>query len=115
MGAGNDLSFSRRSDREWVTSLDFSLAGLFSRPVNERPYKMDDYTAGGVLKTLNSNIEAGLLNKVLVVNFKTEYRFPILSDKREAIFYSMDFIRMSGNDGDPVCQIINRLGIKIIL
>ena len=114
-GASNVLSVSLRNDREWLTSLNFSLLGLFSRQDDIRSYKIDDYTVGGVLKTLNSNVEAGLLNHVLLVNFRTEYRFPVFSDKLEAITFNMDITRMSRNGGEPILQIINNLGIKIML
>ncbi len=114
-GANNVMSVSLRNEGEWITSMNFSLLGFFSRPDDIRQYKMDDYTPGGILKAFNSNIEAGSMNKLLLINFKTEYRFPVLTGIREAITFNMDIIRMSRNDGDPVFQIINRLGIKIIL
>jgi hypothetical protein len=114
-GANNVLSVSLRNESEWFTSLNFSLLGFFSRQNDIRPYKMDDYTPGGVLKAFNSNIEPGIMNKVLLINFKTEYRFPVFVDKLEAITFNMGIIRMSRNEGDPVIQIINRFGIKIML
>jgi hypothetical protein len=115
VGAGNALSVAFRNEKEWFTSLNFSLLGFFSRPDDLRDFKMDDYTAAGVLKALNSNLESGLMNKVLHINFKTEYRFPVLNNKREAFIYNIDITRMSGNNGCPVFQIINRIGIKIML
>jgi len=115
IGANNIFSVFLRNESEWFTSLNFSLAGFFSRPEEVRPYKMDDYTAGGVLKAFNSNIEPGLMNNLLQINFKTEYRFPVFITKREAITFNMEILRISGNGGQPVLQIINRIGLKIML
>jgi hypothetical protein len=114
-GANNIITVSLKNKREWFTSLNFSLFSFFSRPDEIRPYKMDDYKPGGILKAFNSNIETGSMNKALQINFKTEYRFPVLTNKREAITFNTDILRMSRNDGVPVFQIINRIGIKIML
>ena len=114
-GANNILSVALKKEREWFTSLNVSLCSLFSRPDKIRPYKIDDYTPGGVLRDFNSNLETGFINNALQINLKTEYRFPVFTSKREAITFSMDILRLSGNDADPVLQIINRIGIKIML
>ncbi len=114
-GLNNILSVSLRHQSEWFTSLNFTLFSLFSRPEEIRPFKMDDSSSGGILKALNSNIEPGLINKVFQLRFKTEYRFPVFVIKREAITFNMDIIHISGNDEQPVFQIINRFGIKIML
>jgi hypothetical protein len=114
-GSNNILSVSLRHESEWFTSLNFSLFGLFSRPEGIRQFKMDDSSFGGILKALNSNIEPGLMNKVFQINFKTEYRFPVFVTKREAITFNMKIIRISDNDEQPIFQIINMFGIKIML
>jgi hypothetical protein len=114
-GANNIISVSLRHESEWFTSLSFPILGFFSRPEDMRPYKMDDSSPGGVLKALNSNIELGSLNKLLLINYKTEYRFPILVNKREAITFNLDILRMSRKEGDPVLQIVTTFGIKIML
>jgi hypothetical protein len=76
---------------------------------------MDDSSFGGILKALNSNIEPGLMNNALQISFKTEYRFPVFVNKREAITYNMDILRFSQKYEHPVLQIIFRVGIKIML
>jgi hypothetical protein len=115
LGASNILcaSFSRK--REWFTFLNFSILGLFSRPDPVRPYKMDNYETGGVWEALNSNVAAGLMNDLLLINYRTEYRFPVFTRLREAITFNMNIARLSRNDGKPVFQIINTFGIKIML
>lgn len=115
LGSSNIFSFSLRHESEWFTSLNFSLFSLFSRPEEIRPFKMDDSSFGGILKALNSNIKPGLMNKVFQINFKTEYRFPVFVKKREAITFNMKIIRISANDEQPIFQIINMFGIKIML
>ena len=114
-GPNNILSLSVKNEREWFTSLDFSLISFFSRPEENRPYKMDDSSLGGILKAMNSNIESGSVNKALQINFKTEYRFPIFVKKREAITYNMKIIRLSQKNEQPVFQVNWQVGIKIML
>jgi len=115
LGPNNILTVKLRNRSEWFTSLNFTLFSLFSRPEEIRPYKMDDSSFGGILEDLNSNIEPGLMNKALQIGLKTEYRFPVFVTKREAITYSMDIIRFSQKEEQPILQIICRLGIKIML
>lgn len=115
VGANNILSVAVRNKSEWFTSLNFSVASLFSRPDEIRPYKMDDNSAMGILSALNSNIETGSMNKLLQINLRTEYRFPVFVNKKEAITFNMDILRLSGNSGQPVLQIINSIGLKIML
>jgi hypothetical protein len=115
IGPDNILSVSLRHESEWFTSLNFSLFGLFSRPEEIRPFKMDDSSFGGIMKALNSKIVPGFMDRNLEINFKTEYRFPVFVTKREAITFTMNVIRISGNDGQPVFQIMNMFGIKIML
>ena len=115
LGLNNIFSVSLRHESEWFTSLSFPIFSLFSRPEEIRPYKMDNSSLDGILRALNSNIEPGLLNKALQINFKTEYRFPVFVNKREAITYNMDIIRLSQKDEHPILQIIYRFGIKIML
>jgi hypothetical protein len=114
-GPNNIISVSLRHESEWFSSLNFSLFSLFSRPEEIRPFKMDDSSFGGIIKALNSNIEPGLMDKVFQINFKTEYRFPVFVTKREAITFNMNIVRISDSDGQPVLQIINMFGIKIML
>jgi hypothetical protein len=114
-GPDNILSLSVKKESEWFTSLDFSLISFFSRPEEIRPYKMDDSSVGGILKAMNSNIETGTVNKALQINFRTEYRFPVFVDKREAITYNMKIIRLSQKNEQPVFQVNWQVGIKIML
>jgi hypothetical protein len=114
-GPNNIVSVSVKNDREWFTALNFSLVSFFSRPEEIRPYKMDDSSVGGIWNSLNSNIETGTVNRAFQINFRTEYRFPVFVDKREAITFDMNIIRLSQKSEQPVFQFIWKAGIKIML
>jgi hypothetical protein len=114
-GPNNILSVSVKHEREWFTSLNFSLVSFFSRPEEIRQYKMDNSSVEGILKSLNSNIEPGSVNRALQINFKTEYRFPVLVNKREALTCDISIIRLSQKSGQPIFQFVWQIGIKIIL
>jgi len=113
-GLNNILSVSVKHENEWFSSLDFSLAGFFSRPEENRLYKMDDSSVEGILKALNSNIESGTVNRALRINFKTEYRFPVFINKREAITFNMNLSRFSRKNEQPVLQLIWQVGVKLM-
>ena len=114
-GPNNILSVSLKNKGEFFTSLSIPLISFFSRPDEVRPFKMDNSSFGGILKSLHSNIETGLLNKAMHINFRAEYRFPVFVTKREAVTFNMDIIRFSRKNEMPLLQIINRIGIKIML
>ena len=114
-GPNNILSLLGKNEREWFTSLDFSLISFLSRPEEIRPYKMDDSSFSGILKALNSNIESASVNRALRINLKTEYRFPVFTNIREAITYEMDIIRLSQKNEQPVFQFNWQVGIKMML
>ena len=113
-GMNNILSVKLRNNQEWFTSLKIPLFSLYSRPEVERLYKMDDSSVAGLLKSLNGDIESGTWNRAFQLNFVTEYRFPVFSNKMEALSYSIDFMRISKRNGSPVIQLINKLGIKFM-
>jgi hypothetical protein len=104
-----------KDEREWFTSFVFSLISFFSRPEEIRPYKMDDSSIAGILKALNSNIESASFNRVLKINLRTEYRFLVFINIREAITYEMNIIRLSQKNEQPVFQFNWQVGIKIML
>jgi hypothetical protein len=114
-GPNNILSVLVKHEREWFTSLNFSLISFFSRPEEIRLYKMDDSSIEGILKALNSNIESGSVNRSLQINLKTEYRFPVFVKKREAITFDMNIIRLSQKNEQPISQFNWQVGIKIML
>lgn len=114
-GPNSILSVSLKHETEWFTSLNFAVIGFFSRPEEIRPYKMDNSSIEGILKALNSNIETGSVNRAFQLSFKTEYRFPVFVNKREAITYDMNIIRLSQKNEQPVFQFIWQVGIKIML
>ena len=114
-GPNNIISLSVKHQSEWFTSLNFSLISIFSRPEEIRPYKMDDSSVGGILKALNSNLEPGSVGRALQINFKTEYRFPIFVNKRQAITYEMNIIRLSQKNEQPIFQFNWQIGIKIMI
>jgi hypothetical protein len=76
---------------------------------------MDDSSVGGILKALNSDIQTGSVNRALQINFKSEYRFPVLVNKTEAIVFDMTIVRLARKDEQPVFQFIWQAGIKIML
>jgi hypothetical protein len=114
-GVNNIFTLPLPKEREWFTSLSIPLLGFFSRPEDIRPFKMDNVTPGGILKAFHSQVESGFIHNLMLINFKTEYRFPVFTHKREAITFQMDVIRMSKKDGNPIFQLITMLGLKIML
>lgn len=96
-------------------TISLPLFYLYSRPEYLRLYKIDDVTAGGFIKSMNSNIHAGTWNSVFTFNFNMEYHFPILKDKSEAVSYSLGYLWMKAETGEPFTQLIHQLGLKVLL
>ena len=104
-----------KNKNELISSLSIPLFNLYSRPDYLRLYKIDNIGFGGIVKLLNSNIKPGFWDHAFETQFETSYRFQAFSNKAEEIFFSFEFLRIAGNEGKPLTQISNQLGIKFLL
>jgi len=115
IGVKNSFLVKLKNKNALVTDLSIPLFSVFSRPELYRLYKIDDTDAGGIISNLNSNISAAHLTNVFFLHFQTEWRFPVFKTKTQAFTYSLDWVRVKHNDGNPYNQLTNQIGLKLFL
>lgn len=99
LGVSNKLSYQMSDIQTLVFDLGLSLFSVFSRPVLNRQYKIDDISFGGIIENMHSNLETGTIDKSFLVAFQTEYQFHTSEKITQAICYSYDYKRLKSNEG----------------
>jgi hypothetical protein len=114
-GINNVLIYSFQNETRLVSHISMPLLSLFSRPDLLRLKKFDDLSFGGIINSLHSNLNLGFWNRAYHLHFDLEYQFPVFRTKQEAFFYSLEYVRLRQNDGNPYTQLIHQIGIKVLL
>jgi hypothetical protein len=115
IGANNLLFFPLKNRKSLWFSLSLPVFSLYNRPDENRLYKIDDFTFGGIFKSLHNHLKPGFWNNAFFISLQTEYRFPVFSSKYEAISYTIAYTRIKGKDGLPFSRLMHTLGIRILL
>jgi hypothetical protein len=115
LGSNAVVQYNLCDNQRFQCSLSFPLLSLFSRPDLLRLYKFDKASFGGIFESLHSNMKAGFWDSVFALHLSLEYQFPILQTKIEAISYSFDYARVKRSDGNPFHQLIQQIGLKVLL
>jgi hypothetical protein len=113
LGMGNRLSCTLDESNSLKLDLGFSLLSVLSRPVNDRQYKIDDTSFGGIVTSLHSNPEAGSIGKALYLVCKAEYQFHANKKVAKAFYYSFDYGKADGKNSSIFKNTSYRLGFKI--
>ncbi|MBU3927639.1 MAG: hypothetical protein KKB74_07515, partial [Bacteroidetes bacterium] len=112
LGVRNNLSYQMGDKQTLVFDMGLSLFSVFSRPKLDRQYKIDDVSIIGIAENTHSNLEAGTINKSLLVVFQTEYQFHTCEKITQAICYSYDYKRLKSNEGNPLQGSLHQIGYK---
>ncbi|MCF8379080.1 MAG: hypothetical protein K9H49_05845 [Bacteroidales bacterium] len=112
-GISNKFKYQVNNNQTLAFDLYFSLFSILSRPERDRQYKIDNISVLGILKNLNSNLEAGTVNKSFQTTFRAEYLFHTSENITQAICYSYDYSRLKENEGNPFQGSLHQLGLKI--
>lgn len=113
LGVANKLNYALSDKTALSFDLNYTLFSFFSRPEIDRAYKIDDVSFGGIIKNLNSDFEAGTLNKSFVLHFQTTYQFKLSEKLTEAISYSFNYSSIKAKGGMSYTNIQHNLGLKI--
>jgi hypothetical protein len=114
-GINNVLVYRFQDETRIVSHVSIPLLSLFSRPDIVRLKKFDDLSFGGIVKSLHSNMKLGFWNTAFHLHTDVEYQFPVFHTKQEAFFYSLDYVRLCRDDGNPYTQLMHQIGIKVFL
>ncbi|HUX94186.1 MAG TPA: hypothetical protein VMV47_00525 [Bacteroidales bacterium] len=112
-GISNRLFINNKTNQSWFFSWDINPMGLYSRPDEVRIYAQENWSLSSILKTTNSNIKPGLINNVLLSNFRTEYRFHSKNDNYFALLYSFSYSRICTTNEQPQMNSISNFGISL--
>jgi hypothetical protein len=112
-GIGNRLSYSVNNKTLNIT-LDIPLISAISRSENNRQYKIDNMTIGGILKNLCSNIESALPDKHFFLKTGIELITPMHNKKMRSIAYNFKYHAMHSTKGLPFQNIEHSISYKFI-
>jgi hypothetical protein len=113
LGVGNRLRYQLSGKKSLVVKAFFSVASAISRPEEDRPYKRDDFSFDGYLKSLHSNIELSAASKTFIADCGIEYRVDLGSHLSEAIFYSYRYSGIEGSRSSLYQNSIHQVGFNI--
>lgn len=113
LGIGNQYRYQISDKHSLRVNISIPLLSAYSRPLPDRQYKIDDTSFGGIISSLNNNIESGTVNKSFYLNTKLEYQFRITDRISEAICYSYNYTRVSSREGFPFQSNQHNIGIKL--
>jgi hypothetical protein len=113
LSVGNRFSYQVDDSKSLLLDLGFSLLSASSRPINDRQYKIDDTSFGGIVKSFHSNPEFGSFGKAFRLSCKAEYRFHLNRKATKAFCYSFDYAKADGDNSSLFQNNINQLGFKI--
>lgn len=86
-----------------------------SRPQMNREYKMDDFSLGGILKSLHSHPEVTLFKRNAIIELSVEYQFWGYKKYIPAFYYNIYCSRLQSKTGDPYQDMVHQFGLKIYL
>lgn len=113
LGIANNLTYKINKNRSVKISLSIPLISLFSRPVSDRQYKIDNTSFTGILDNLHSNLEGGTIDKSFIAFSQVEYQFHISDRVTQAICYSYNYQRLKSKEGFSFQDNQHNIGFKL--
>jgi hypothetical protein len=112
-GVGNKLSY-QFGDKTLDFTLNIPVVSVISRPLNNRQYKIDNMTFGGIVKNLCGNLEGALPDKNFYVKAGIELETASHKNKSNSFGYNFKFHCMQANNGEPYQNIEHSIFYKFI-
>jgi hypothetical protein len=111
-GPYNRIAVRLNNKCSWISTIHFNLFGILSRPEDVRLYAQEEWTLSNIMKITNSDFSLGIMNNILICNFKSEYRIPFENDSFLSVYGSMFYKTISKGEGQPlqILQITAGLG-----
>jgi hypothetical protein len=85
---------------------------VLSRPARERDFKMDDFSFGGLLKSLHQKPEFRLPHRSTYVSGSLEYRVSREKQSRPALTYSFSYYSLNTSYSNTARSLRHHVGIK---
>ena len=112
-GIGSRITYSL-GDKSLDFNLDIPFISCIFRPENNRQYKIDDMTFGGIFKNLSSNPEGALPYKNFFVKAGLDMKYKSKRSKTRSVGYNFKYHYMHASDGNPFQNIEHSVSYKFI-
>lgn len=114
IGAGGaGLITYRREKGIWLLKTTLPVFSMISRPEKSRQYKIDDISAGGIIKNMNSHWEPAFPDRNFASGTGLEYLHPSGNKLSLSIGYSFHYLYMKADKGSPFLSVDNSLTFKL--
>ena len=112
-GPYNRVAVKLNNKCSWISSFHFNLLGILSRPEDVRIYAQEEWTLTNIMKITNNDFSLGIMNNILICNFKSEYRIPFKGDNFLSVYGSLFYETISKSEGQPlqILQITAGMGV----
>jgi hypothetical protein len=115
LGSSNILFMTLDKNKFWITQLDISMVGCYTRPDKHRLYANEYWTFSNIIKIMNSHYQFGFWNHAFQLKVATEYRTPLFADHLLALSFSVYYSRLKADDGNPLKELIHRMSVGVWL
>ena len=112
-GPFNRLKVNLNNQCSWISSFYLGLLGILSRPDDVRLYAQEEWKLSNIMQITNSNFFFGVMNNILICNFKNEYRIPLKDDNFLSVYGSVFYETISKSEGQSlqISQITAGIGL----
>jgi hypothetical protein len=112
-GPFNRLKVNLNNQCSWISSFCLGLLGILSRPDDVRLYAQEEWKLSNIMQITNSNFFFGVMNNILICNFKNEYRIPLKDDNFLSVYGSVFYETISKSEGQSlqISQITAGIGL----
>lgn len=109
------MKYSFTSKKSLTLNIGLPIFSAISRPVQNRLYKIDDLTFGGIIREMHNRIKLGSFAKNFLVDSTVEYCFNSSKKIIPSLCYTLRYNYMKESAGLPFQQIQHLAGIKFYL
>jgi hypothetical protein len=113
LGAGSVLFVALQSEKSLVMRADLSLLGISTRPDQHRLYANEHWTFSNIVTIMNRNYRFGAWNSAFQFRASAEYRTSFVGSSSLAFSFSLYYSRLKADEGNPLKEIISRIGIGV--
>jgi hypothetical protein len=113
LGASSVVFVELESNQSLVMHLDLSLLGFSARPDQHRLYSNEHWTFSNIMTIMNRDYRFGVWNNTFQLKASAEYRTPVAGSSTLVLFSSLYYSRLKADAGNPLREIISRIGIGV--
>ena len=113
LGVCNYLQYLATKENVLLFRLSVPFFSVSSRPTLNRKEKMDDFTFGGIIKSLHGNLQAGSVSSVFYLKCDLDYFFSFSDKIKQSVGYTFHYERLDHKEGNPVRTLYHAIGLRL--